>query len=139
MPSTEAFLQALFGSQNGAYRYYRLPSEAEWEAVGRGKGKWRHYAWPGDFDPLRSNTAETKLGVTTPVGVFPEGTKPDTRLQDLCGDVWEWTATPWSEAEAWDPSLGTVVAETHSAGLDTTICAKCLTQYIKQRRSARSA
>ncbi len=85
---------------------YRLPSEAEWEAAGRGAGKWRRYAWAGDFDPLRANTAETRLGVTTPVGVFPEGATPDTGLLDLCGNVWEWTATPWSEGEGWDPSLG---------------------------------
>ncbi|MEA2078589.1 MAG: SUMF1/EgtB/PvdO family nonheme iron enzyme, partial [Pseudomonadota bacterium] len=85
---------------------YRLPSEAEWEAAGRGRGKWRRYAWPGDFDPLRANTAETRLGVTTPVGVFPDGATPETGFLDLCGNVWEWTATPWSEGEAWEPSLG---------------------------------
>ena len=85
---------------------YRLPSEAEWEAAGRGRGAWRRYAWPGDFDLLRANTAEIRLGVTTPVGVFPDGATPDTGLLDLCGNVWEWTVTLWSEGEAWNPSLG---------------------------------
>jgi len=85
---------------------YRLPSEAQWEAAGRGRGEWRRYAWPGDFEPLRANTAETRLGVTTPVGVFPDGATPDTGLLDLCGNVWEWTATPWSEGEAWRPASG---------------------------------
>ena len=85
---------------------YRLPSEAEWEAAGRGRGAWRRYAWPGDFDPLKVNTAETRLGVTAPVGVCPEGATPDTGLLDLCGNCWEWTATPWSEGDAWNPALG---------------------------------
>jgi len=85
---------------------YRLPSEAEWEAAGRGRGEWRRYAWPGDFEPLRANTAETRLGVTTPVGVFPEGATPETGLLDLCGNVWEWTATAWSAGEDWAPNGG---------------------------------
>jgi formylglycine-generating enzyme required for sulfatase activity len=90
---------------------YRLPSEAEWEAAGRGRGEWRRYAWPGDFEPLHANTAETRLGVTTPVGVFPEGATPDTGLLDLCGNVWEWTATPWTEGEAWAPASGVADGE----------------------------
>ena len=85
---------------------HRLPSEAEWEAAGRGRGEWRRYAWPGDFDPLRANTDETRLGISTPVGVFPEGATPDSGLLDLCGNVWEWTATPWLEGEAWAPTAG---------------------------------
>jgi formylglycine-generating enzyme required for sulfatase activity len=100
------WLNDLLGSEA-----YRLPSEAEWEAAGRGRGEWRRYAWPGEFDALRANTAETRLGVTTPVGVFPGGATPDTGLLDLCGNVWEWTATPWSEGEAWSPAAGVADGE----------------------------
>jgi formylglycine-generating enzyme required for sulfatase activity len=100
------WLNDLLGSEA-----YRLPSEAEWEAAGRGRGAWRRYAWPGDFDPLRANTAETRLGVTTPVGVFPGGATPDTGLLDLCGNVWEWTATPWTEGAAWAPAAGAADGE----------------------------
>lgn len=90
---------------------YRLPSEAEWEAAGRGREKGRRYAWGGQFDLLRANTAKTRLGVTTPVGVFPDGNTPGVGLQDLCGNVWEWTATPWSEGEVWHPELGSAVGQ----------------------------
>ena len=42
----------------------------------------------------------------TPVGVFPGGATPDTGLLDLCGNVWEWTATPWSESDGSSPAAG---------------------------------
>ncbi len=46
------------------------------------------------------------VGLTTPVDVFPSGATLDMGLLHLCGNVWEWTATPWSEGETWEPSMG---------------------------------
>jgi formylglycine-generating enzyme required for sulfatase activity len=70
---------------------YRLPSEAEWEAAARGK-TGRRYAWGDRFEALKGNTAATKVGRTTPIGVFAEGETPEG-VSDLTGNVEEWTGS----------------------------------------------
>lgn len=74
---------------------WRLPSEAEWEKAAR----WhptQHtayvYPWGNMFDKNRCNTHESGLGTTVPVGIYPAGASP-YGVQDLAGNVWEWTSS----------------------------------------------
>lgn len=71
----------------------RLPSEAEWEKGTRGTDG-RIYAWGNQaIDSSRANYFDAKVGDTTAVGKYsPAGDSP-YGLQDMLGNVWEWTSS----------------------------------------------
>jgi formylglycine-generating enzyme required for sulfatase activity len=85
-----------------------LSSEAQWEKAARGplegRNPGRIFPWGNDPDPNQANYERT-IGRTSTVGCFPGGASPYD-IEDLSGNVWEWTRTQWQENYAgYQPDL----------------------------------
>jgi formylglycine-generating enzyme required for sulfatase activity/energy-coupling factor transporter ATP-binding protein EcfA2 len=76
-------------------REMRLPTEAEWERAAR-HTDGRIYPWGNDFEAERCNMADTGIGGTSPVGIFPTGNAV-CGAADMAGNVWEWTSSLWGK------------------------------------------
>ena len=87
-----------------------LPTEAEWEFAARGGLVQNVFAWGDEFAPRGRMMANTWQGEfpmqntqddgyerTSPVGAFPAN---GYGLYDMTGNVWEWTADPFTGARA---------------------------------------
>lgn len=83
-----------------------LPTEAEWEYAARGGLVDTAYAWGDEFEPKGRTMANTWHGRfpwenltadghegTSPIGSFPAN---GFGLLDMIGNVWEWTASPYT-------------------------------------------
>lgn len=71
---------------------FALPTEEEWEYAARGGQKSEHYrfAGSGNIDDV-AWCRDNSDSCTHPVG---EKKPNELGIYDMCGNVWEWTATP---------------------------------------------
>jgi formylglycine-generating enzyme required for sulfatase activity len=75
-----------------AGRPFRLPTEAEFEAAARG-ARGRRYPYGETFDSAQSNTFESHIRRTTPIGIFRNATPEG--IFDLSGNVYTWTSSAY--------------------------------------------
>ena len=75
---------------------YDLPSEAQFEAAARGTDG-REYPYGSPFDVTRSNTFESHIRRTTPIGIFDNAT-PEGAF-DLTGNAYTWTTSIYDQEQ----------------------------------------
>jgi formylglycine-generating enzyme required for sulfatase activity len=91
-----AYCNWLTANAGSDSKVYRLPSEAEFEAVARGRDG-RMFPYGNTFDVNKSNTFESHIRGSTPVGIFDNAT-PEGAV-DLSGNVYTWTLSIYDQKQ----------------------------------------
>ena len=81
-----------------------LPDEEQWEHAARGSDG-RLYPWGDRWRPELCNHAQSGWRGTTPVDAFPGDASP-YGVRCLAGNVWEWTASTYDPAGAYQVLRG---------------------------------
>lgn len=85
-----------WGRRHGGWG--RLPTEAQWNRAAAGD-EGTAFPWGNTFDATLANTWETGIGDTVAVGASPESASV-FGVQDLAGNVFEWTRTRAGDASS---------------------------------------
>ncbi len=80
---------------------YRLPTEEEWEYAARNGDRNDLFPWGNEW---KDKLAVLNQSTAEPVGSHPDG-KNQWGVQDLIGNVWEWTS---SKLSAYPNNPGTI-------------------------------
>jgi iron(II)-dependent oxidoreductase len=114
----------------------RLPSSIEWQRAGTwprkhvGDGAEQRYPWGNSFESSKANLWQSGHGSTLPVKAYPEGNTPNG-VQQLIGNVWEWTDAGYApiEEEQVQLILEEVMAEIRGAAFDTYFPSQATCQF----------
>ena len=94
----------------------RLPTRAEWVLAAGGAEPENRFPWEavGQAKTTQAeegattaevfrcaNVSESKIGRTTPVWMYPQGSSQPYGLMDLGGNIWEWQANYSNEKKVW--------------------------------------
>ena len=74
-----------------------LPSEPEWERAAR-SDLHQAYPWGDTFDSSRANVRSSGIGTVVPSGSFSPGGDSPFGIQDMAGNVFEWTRSAWGHS-----------------------------------------
>ena len=76
----------------------RLMTEFEYARASRGESD-RTYPWGDEWKASAAAVRQAGRAEPWPVGSFPEGAV--NGIYDLCGNVWEWTSSPYSQFDGY--------------------------------------